>query len=146
MFFQELLIRFLKADAPAAQALVDEVLLRLFLVTAVVWVLARWSRVPLPEAEVVPWAAESFEAVDETTIVATLNDGMTFHDGRPVTAEDVKFSFERYKGASAQLMKDRVAAIETGRPRSCRSIGDRNSCAGSPRSVVRSPTPRLWTK
>ena len=36
-----------------------------------------------------------------------------FHNGEPVTAEDVKFSFERYKGASHDLMKDRVAEIET---------------------------------
>src|SRR5215831_3082155 len=32
--------------------------------------------------------------------------------GAPQTAEDVKFSFERYKGAGAKLLKDRVAAIE----------------------------------
>jgi peptide/nickel transport system substrate-binding protein len=30
-----------------------------------------------------------------------------------VTAEDVKFSFERYRGAAAKLLKDRVAAVET---------------------------------
>src|SRR5262249_28941861 len=38
--------------------------------------------------------------------------GATFHNGEPVTADDVKFSFERYKGAAAKLLKDRVAAIE----------------------------------
>src|SRR5450631_3058525 len=27
-----------------------------------------------------------------------LRDGVTFHNGAPVTAEDVKFSFERYRG------------------------------------------------
>jgi peptide/nickel transport system substrate-binding protein len=36
-----------------------------------------------------------------------------FHNGEPVTAEDVKFSFERYRGISAKLLKDRVAAVET---------------------------------
>ena len=41
-----------------------------------------------------------------------LRKGATFHNGDPVTAEDVKFSFERYRGASAKLLKDRVAAIE----------------------------------
>src|SRR5438105_2431061 len=37
-----------------------------------------------------------------------LRDGTKFHNGDPVTAADVKFSFERYKGASHALMKDRV--------------------------------------
>ena len=39
--------------------------------------------------------------------------GAKFHDGEPVTAEDVKFSFERYRGTSAALMKERVKAVET---------------------------------
>lgn len=41
-----------------------------------------------------PWAAENVEYADDTTIEVTLRDGMTFHDGEPVTAEDVKFSYE----------------------------------------------------
>lgn len=44
----------------------------------------------LPE----PWAAESGEKVDDTTFKVTLRDGMQWHDGEPVTAEDVAFSFE----------------------------------------------------
>jgi peptide/nickel transport system substrate-binding protein len=36
-----------------------------------------------------------------------------FHNGDPVTAEDVKFSFERYRGTYAKTLKDRVAAVET---------------------------------
>ncbi len=34
-----------------------------------------------------------------------------FHNGEPVTAEDVKFSFERYRGISAKALKDKVAAV-----------------------------------
>ena len=49
--------------ASIGQALVDEVLLRLFLVTAVVWVLARWSRVPLPEAAMMSVAAAALVQV-----------------------------------------------------------------------------------
>jgi peptide/nickel transport system substrate-binding protein len=36
-----------------------------------------------------------------------------FHDGSPVTAEDVKYSFERYRGAGVKAFKERVAAVET---------------------------------
>src|SRR5262249_2338621 len=42
-----------------------------------------------------------------------LREGAKFHTGDAVIAEDVKFSFERYRGASSALMKERVAAIET---------------------------------
>jgi peptide/nickel transport system substrate-binding protein len=39
--------------------------------------------------------AESWEQPDDTTYVFTLREGVTFHNGDPLTAEDVKFSFER---------------------------------------------------
>jgi peptide/nickel transport system substrate-binding protein len=42
-----------------------------------------------------------------------LRKGPRFHNGDPVTAEDVKFSFERYRGSAAKLLKERVASIET---------------------------------
>jgi len=42
----------------------------------------------------VPSAAESWEILDPTTILVNLRHGMSFHDGVPVTAEDVKFSYE----------------------------------------------------
>src|SRR5262249_59989427 len=41
-----------------------------------------------------------------------LGRGAKSHKGEPVTAEDVKFSFERYRGASAKPLKDSVAAID----------------------------------
>jgi len=41
-----------------------------------------------------PAVAETWEAVDPTTYVFTLRDGVTFHDGSPLTAEDVVFTIE----------------------------------------------------
>src|SRR5439155_460745 len=45
-----------------------------------------------------------------------LRRGLKFHNGDAVTAEDVKFSFERYKGAAAKELQSRVEAIEVVNP------------------------------
>ena len=42
-----------------------------------------------------------------------LRQGARFHNGDPVTSDDVRFSFERYRGASQSLLKQRIAAVET---------------------------------
>ena len=44
-----------------------------------------------------PELAESWELVDDLTWSFTLRDGVTFHDGQPLTADDVKFTFDRIK-------------------------------------------------
>ncbi|PKM68682.1 MAG: ABC transporter substrate-binding protein, partial [Firmicutes bacterium HGW-Firmicutes-18] len=49
-----------------------------------------------PEIEPVPWAAESWDIVADNVIDVTIRQGMTFHDGVAVTAEDVKFSYELF--------------------------------------------------
>ncbi len=41
----------------------------------------------------------------------TLRSNARFHNGEPVTAEDVKFSFERYRGANAAVLKEHVQEI-----------------------------------
>jgi peptide/nickel transport system substrate-binding protein len=43
----------------------------------------------------VPEAAQSCDFTDKTTYKCTLKDGLKFSDGSPLTAEDVKFSFDR---------------------------------------------------
>jgi peptide/nickel transport system substrate-binding protein len=41
-----------------------------------------------------------------------LRQGVRFHNGDLVTPEDVKFSFDRYRGAGHKMLKDRVAIVE----------------------------------
>src|SRR5262245_43192694 len=68
---------------------------------------------PLPGTAMAPCLAESWTATpDGLTYEFVLRQGVRFHNGEPVTADDVKFTFERYKGASAKLLKDHVAAVE----------------------------------
>ena len=71
----------------------------------------------MPGNVTAPSLAESWQAsADGRTYDFTLRKGVKFHNGDPLTSADVKFSFERYRGASAQALKDRVAAVETPSP------------------------------
>jgi peptide/nickel transport system substrate-binding protein len=61
--------------------------------------------------------AESWtESADAKSYEFVIRKGVKFHNGDPITSEDVKFSFERYKGAAHDLMKSKVASIETPDP------------------------------
>jgi peptide/nickel transport system substrate-binding protein len=69
---------------------------------------------PMPGRGIAPSLTESWSgSEDGLTFDFVLRPGATFHNGDPVTADDVKFSFERYRGASYNLLKGRVAAVET---------------------------------
>src|SRR6201984_1502768 len=69
---------------------------------------------PMPGQPLAPSLAESWTASEDAlSYEFVLRKGAKFHNGDPVTAEDVKYSFERYRGTSHDLMKDRVASIET---------------------------------
>ena len=59
-----------------------------------------------------PWAAESYEWLDETTIDVTLRDDMTWHDGQPVTVDDVIFSFQAPMGEEVPMYKPFVGNID----------------------------------
>src|SRR5262252_8453306 len=64
---------------------------------------------PMPAGLITPSLAESWtEAKDHLSYTFVLRKGVRFHNGDPVSAEDVKFSWDRYKGASAKLLKDKV--------------------------------------
>ena len=49
------------------------------------------------------------QAADRLVYEFVLRKGVRFHNGDPVTAEDVRFSFERYRGIFAKALKERVA-------------------------------------
>ena len=68
---------------------------------------------PMPGTLQAPGLAESWSvSLDGLVYEFVLRKGAKFHTGDPVTAEDVKFSFERYRGASSRPLKDGVAAVE----------------------------------
>ena len=69
---------------------------------------------PMPAGMLTPSLAESWtESKDHLTYTFVLRKNARFQNGEPVTAEDVKFSFDRYKGASAKLLKDKVKEVQT---------------------------------
>ncbi|HWN93166.1 MAG TPA: ABC transporter substrate-binding protein, partial [Verrucomicrobiae bacterium] len=51
-----------------------------------------------------------------------LRKGVRFHNGDPVTAEDVKFTFDRYKGSGAKLLKDKVKDVQVVAPNRVRFV------------------------
>lgn len=70
-----------------------------------------------------PWAAESFRVVDPKTIDVVIRDGMKFHDGKPVTVEDAKFTFDfidQWKFPSFARVTSTVESTEIVSPRTLR--------------------------
>src|SRR5204862_2811994 len=76
---------------------------------------------PMPGGLYTPSLAESFtQSKDGLTYEFVLRKGARFHNGEPVTAADVKFSFDRYKGSGVKTLKERVRevqAVDSGRVR-----------------------------
>jgi peptide/nickel transport system substrate-binding protein len=69
---------------------------------------------PMPGQAQAPSLAESWSmSKDGLAYEFVLRKNARFHDGSPVTAEDVKFSFDRYRGTANRGFKERVAAVET---------------------------------
>ncbi|SRR6266568_3180777 len=78
---------------------------------------------PMPAGIMTPSLAESWTmSKDGLTYEFVLRKGTRFHNGDPVTPEDVKFSFERYKGSSAGLLKAKVKEIQVAAPNKVRFV------------------------
>jgi peptide/nickel transport system substrate-binding protein len=78
---------------------------------------------PMPQSLMSPSLAESWtESPDGLRYEFVLRKGVTFHNGDTVTADDVKFSFERYRGAAAKLLKEKVKTIEIPAPNLIRFV------------------------
>jgi len=72
---------------------------------------------PMPRNLMAPSLAESWSvSLDGLVYEFVLRKGVRFHNGDAVTAEDVKFSFERYRGAAHKPLKESVEAVETPDP------------------------------
>src|SRR6202795_1886243 len=68
---------------------------------------------PLPGQKMGNALAESWtESPDGLRYEFKMRRGLKFHNGDPVTTEDVKFSFERYKGAGAKVLQSHVQQVE----------------------------------
>jgi peptide/nickel transport system substrate-binding protein len=78
---------------------------------------------PMPGNAMAPSLAESWSASKDGLVYEfVLRRGTRFHNGEPVTAEDVKFSFERYRGTAAALFKAKVARVEVMDPHRVRFV------------------------
>jgi peptide/nickel transport system substrate-binding protein len=67
------------------------------------------------DLNLIPWAAESFKVVDPTTYDIKIRDGMKWHDGKPVTVEDAKFTFDfllKWKPPAWEVMTSMIKGAE----------------------------------
>jgi peptide/nickel transport system substrate-binding protein len=68
---------------------------------------------PMPAGLYTPCLAELFTpSKDGLSYEFVIRKGAKFHNGEPVTATDVKFSFERYKGSGVKILKERVREVQ----------------------------------
>jgi peptide/nickel transport system substrate-binding protein len=68
------------------------------------------------DLELVPGLAESWEQVDDTTYEFVIREGVSFHNGDPLTAADVVYSLNRLRdpetAAPAAFLVDAIESVE----------------------------------
>jgi peptide/nickel transport system substrate-binding protein len=78
---------------------------------------------PMPGNLNAPSLAESWSlSKDGLTYEFVLRKNAKFHNGDPVTADDVKFTFERYRGSASKLLKDKVKDVQVIAPNRVRFV------------------------
>src|SRR5262249_47523760 len=88
---------------------------------------------PMPAGMLTPRLAPAWtQSKDNLVYTFVIRKNARFQNGEPVTAEDVKYSFERYKGASAKILKDKVKEVQI--------VG-----TGQVRFVLKEPWPDFMT-
>ena len=65
----------------------------------------------------VNWPASNIEYLDERTVAVELRDDFAFHDGEPLTVEDVKFTFDFAKEVNSAHIRS-IASVEITGPNS----------------------------
>ena len=94
--------------------------------------------------KIIPWAAESWTRVDDRTWDIKLRPGMMFHDGKPVTIDDLQFTFEFMLKVRTRQFLDRQPVPAEDRDQ---GRGERHparqvqaACTGSSRAISCSST------
>lgn len=73
-----------------------------------------WDRLMRVDTKGLPqvWAAEKVTWKDPTTVEVTIRQGMKWHDGKPVTLDDVIYSFQTPTGDKVPMYKPFVSNIQ----------------------------------
>jgi len=66
-----------------------------------------------PDLMLTPHIAEAVEVVDDTTYRFQIRQGVTFHNGREMTADDVRYSLLRAKDPDLEITRRLVEMIDT---------------------------------
>lgn len=70
------------------------------------------------QGEIAPQVAKAWRYVDDVTIEFDIQEGITFHNGTPLTPEDVAFSINRISskefGSSQRTWFDKIASAQAG--------------------------------
>jgi len=77
---------------------------------------------PMPGSGSAPSLAESWSMAKDGLSADFVLRHAKFHNGDLVTSDDVKFSFERYRGGGAKILKDTVKEIQTPAPNRVRFV------------------------